>query len=159
MPRSSTGDRTARRHRLLALLEDGFEGTQDEIVRRIAEDGFTVTQATVSRDLESLGAIRRHSGDRFVYALPARNGPPDVIGRQLLSELLVEVAVSGNMVVLRTFPGMASTLAAIVDSSDLIGALGTIAGDDTVLVVADERTGGRGLARRIRKKSEQRGAS
>ena len=159
MPRSSTGERTARRHRLLAMLEEGFEGTQDEIARRLASDGFTVTQATVSRDLESLGAVRRHVGDRFVYALPARNGPPEVIGRQLLSELLVEVSWSGNMVVLRTFPGMASTLAAIVDSSDISGALGTIAGDDTVFVVAEERTGGRGLADRIRKRSKQRGAS
>ncbi len=156
MVRRTASDRTARRLRLLELLESGLEGTQEEIVTRLRADGFTVTQATVSRDLEALGAVRRHAEERFVYSLPARNGPPEVLGRQLLSELLVDVSASGNMVVVRTFPGMASTVAAIIDGASPEGALGTIAGDDTVFLVADDRTGGRRLAERIRRTADGR---
>ncbi|HVL80762.1 MAG TPA: arginine repressor [Actinomycetota bacterium] len=159
MPRSSAPDRASRRRRLLELLQEGFTGTQDEIVQALRAQGFTVTQATVSRDLDALGAVRRHEGDRFVYALPSRNGPPEGLSKHLLAELLVDLTSSGNMVVVRTFPGMASTVAAIIDATRPTGAIGTIAGDDTVFVVADERTGGRRLAERIRRQADERGAS
>ena len=149
MPSSSSSQRAARRTRLVEMLSDGFAGTQDEIVTRLAKAGFKVTQTTVSRDLEDIGAIRRHDNDRIVYALPDRNGPPVGFGRRVFAELILDAQASGNMVVVRTYPGMASTVAAVIDSNHIPGALGTIAGDDTVFVVADENSSGRTLAKAI----------
>ncbi|HVE93183.1 MAG TPA: arginine repressor [Actinomycetota bacterium] len=144
-------ERSRRRAVLMDLLEAGFAGTQDEIVKRMARKGFTVTQATVSRDLEDLGAVRQRVKDKVVYALPVRNGPPTGFGSRVLSELVRTAKSSGNLVVVKTFPGMAATVAAVVDSADVEGAMGTVAGDDTVLVIADEKTSGRTLASRITK--------
>jgi transcriptional regulator of arginine metabolism len=150
MPRSTERERSRRRHRLLELLGGGLAATQEEIVRTLGAEGFRVAQATVSRDLEELGAVRVRHGDRVVYALPERNGPPAGFGRRMLTELLVDLQASGNLVVVKTYPGMAPTVGAVIDGSEVSGVLGTVAGDDTVLVVADERTGGRRLADRLR---------
>lgn len=150
MPRSTRTERAERRRRLLQLLEGGFVGSQEEIVRRLADDGIEVTQATVSRDLDDLGAVRLRRGDRAVYALPDRNGPPTGFGERVFTDLVTDVASSGNLVVVHTFPGLAQAAGAVIDGADIGGVLGTVAGDDTVLVVADERTGGRTLADRIR---------
>jgi len=149
MPRTTTKDRTKRRQRLIEYLRDGLAATQDDIVKRLASEGFTATQATVSRDLDDIGAVRRHDNGSIVYALPERNGPPVGFGQRVFGELVRSVVPSGNLVVIRTFPGMASTVAAVLDSSAIAGILGTIAGDDTVFVVADEKTGGRTLVKRI----------
>jgi transcriptional regulator of arginine metabolism len=149
MPRTTANDRARRRQRLIELLREGLQGTQDEIGERLAADGFKTTQATISRDLEDVGAVRRHEGRRIVYGLPERNGPPTGIGKRIFGELVRDVATSANLVVVRTYPGMAPTVAAVLDQSEIAGILGTIAGDDTVLVVADERSGGKGIAKRI----------
>lgn len=149
MPQTTRHDRAHRRRRLIELLQGGLAATQEEIVRRLAKEGFRATQATVSRDLDDVGAIRRHDGGRIVYALPDRNGPPVGFGRCALSELVRDVVPSGNLVVVRTFPGMAPSVAAVLDQSGVDGIIGTVAGDDTVLVVADEPTGGGKLAKRI----------
>ena len=151
MPRTTASDRTRRRQRLIELLRAGFQGTQEEIGARLAADGFPATQATISRDLTDVGAVRRHEGRRIVYALPERNGPPEGFGRRVFGELVRGVAVSRNLVVVRTYPGMAPTVGAVLDAAGVDGVLGTVAGDDTVLVVADERLGGRSVAERIRR--------
>ncbi len=149
MPRTTTSDRTKRRKLLLELLEDGVEATQEEIVTRLANKGFKATQATISRDLDDVGAVRRHENGHTVYALPERNGPPAGFGKRVFTELVKDIATSSNLVVVRTFPGMAPTVAAVLDQSEIAGVLGTVAGDDTVLVVADERSGGKTVAKRI----------
>ena len=149
MPRTTANDRARRRQRLIELLREGLVGTQDEIGERLAEDGFVTTQATISRDLDDVGAVRRHEGKRIVYGLAERNGPPTALGRRMFTEVVRSVEASGNLVVVRTFPGMAPTIAAVLDQSDMKGILGTVAGDDTVLVVADERTGGKRIAKLI----------
>ncbi len=149
MPRTTANDRARRRQRLIELLHEGLQGTQDEIGERLAADGFKTTQATISRDLEDVGAVRRHEGHRTVYGLPERNGPPTGIGKRIFGELVRDVATSANLVVVRTYPGMAPTVAAVLDQAELAGILGTIAGDDTVLVVADERSGGKRVAKAI----------
>lgn len=149
MPRTTTTDRAKRRQRLIELLRDGLEGTQDEIRDRLASDGFTTTQATISRDLDDVGAIRRHDNGRIVYALAQRNGPTSGFGKRVFAELIQSAVPSGNLVVIRTFPGMASTVAAVLDQSGLLGLLGTIAGDDTVFAVGDDMTSGKILAKRI----------
>lgn len=149
MPRTTAGDRARRRQRLIELLREGVEATQDEIGERLAADGFPATQATISRDLEEVGAVRRHEGKRIVYTLAERNGPPTGFGMRMFKEVVRSAAASGNLVVVRTYPGMAPTVAAILDQAEIGGILGTVAGDDTILVVADESTGGQRLAKRI----------
>ena len=149
MPRTTANDRAHRRQRLMELLRGGLEATQEEIGERLAADGFTATQATISRDLEDIGAVRRHDGGRIVYAVADQNGPPTGFGKRVFAELVRTVAASGNLVVIRTFPGMASTVAAVLDQSGLPGLLGTIAGDDTVFAVGDDTTGGKRLAKHI----------
>jgi transcriptional regulator of arginine metabolism len=133
----------------MELLRKGLEGTQDEIGARLAADGFAATQATISRDLEDVGAVRRHDGRRIVYSLAESNGPPIGFGRRVIGELVRSVAISGNVIVVRTYPGMAATVAAVLDQGEVDGILGTVAGDDTVFVVADEDTGAKKVAKRI----------
>jgi transcriptional regulator of arginine metabolism len=149
MPKTTSNQRARRRQRLIELLREGMDATQDEIVRRLADDGFRATQATISRDLDDIGAVRRHEDGRIVYGMPERNGPPSGFGKRVFPELVRTVATSGNLIVIRTYPGMASTVAAVLDQSDVRGVLGTIAGDDTVLVVADERLGAKRTAKLI----------
>jgi transcriptional regulator of arginine metabolism len=151
MPRTTTNTRVQRRLRLVELLEGGLEATQEEIVERLKAEGFRATQATISRDLDDVGAVRRHENGHIVYGLPDRNGPPVGFGKRVFGELVRNAAASGNLVVIRTYPGMAPTVAAVLDQSGLPGLLGTIAGDDTVFAVGDEMTSGKTLAKRIQK--------
>jgi transcriptional regulator of arginine metabolism len=149
MPRTTSADRAKRRQRLIELLQQGLAGTQEEIVERLAADGFAATQATISRDLDDVGAVRSHDNGRTVYSLPDRNGPPTGFGKRIIAELVRSVEASSNLVVVKTFPGMAPTVGAVLDQAGVAGVLGTVAGDDTVLVVADEKTGGKRVAATI----------
>ena len=151
MPRTTASDRARRRQRLIELLRQGLEATQDEIGERLAADGFSTTQATISRDLEDVGAVRRHEGGRIVYGLRERNGPPVGFGKRVFAELVRDVATSGTIVVVRTYPGMAPTVAAVLDSAEIESILGTVAGDDTVLVVCPPPEGGHRMSARLAK--------
>ena len=155
MPRTTGTTRAHRRQRLIELLRDGLAATQEEIVDRLAADGFAATQATVSRDLDDVGAVRAHDNGRTVYSLPDRNGPPTGFGRRVFAELVRSVAVSSNLVVVKTFPGMAPSVGAVLDGSAVTGVLGTVAGDDTVLVISDEKTGGKRVAKAIEELRDQ----
>ena len=139
---------TARRQRIADLLDTRVVRSQTELSDLLAADGIAVTQATLSRDLDELGAGKvRGPGGALVYALPAQGGdgtprPGGAVregrGRlaRLVAELLVSAEASGNLVVVRTPPGAANFLASALDRGAVPGLLGTIAGDDTVLIVA-----------------------
>jgi transcriptional regulator of arginine metabolism len=127
---------------------------QPQLLDLLGAEGITATQATVSRDLEELGVIKvRVPGGQSVYALPElemdRFVPFDQL-RRVLGEWVGEVAVSANLVMLRTPPGCAHVVASALDRSGLDGLLGTVAGDDTLLVIAEEGTTGAELAERLR---------
>jgi transcriptional regulator of arginine metabolism len=156
----------AARHALIAsLLSRRPVHSQSELAGQLAEAGVSVTQATLSRDLVELRAVKiRTAGGALAYAIPAEGGDrspqpaPDteyLAARlaRLCAELLVTADASGNLVVLRTPAGAAQFLASAIDHSVLPGVLGTIAGDDTVLVVArddaDAGPGGPALAARF----------
>jgi transcriptional regulator of arginine metabolism len=156
MPRTTSSDRAKRRQHLIELLRGGLAATQEEIVERLAADGFPATQATISRDLEDVGAVRSHDNGHTVYVMPEHNGPPTGFGKRVFAELVRTVEVSANLVVVKTFPGMAPTVGAVLDQAGVGGVLGTVAGDDTVLVIADEKTGGKRVASRI---NELKGSS
>ena len=134
------------RHRLLAVLLERHEVTsQQQLVELLEGQGVAVTQATVSRDLDELGAIKvRVPGGQTAYALPELESDrlvPFEQLRRVLGEWVGEVACSGNLVILRTPPGCAHVVASALDRSGLDGLLGTVAGDDTLLCVAASTDG------------------
>ena len=139
-----------RQHRIAKLLEAQAVGSQAQLVELLAADGVEATQTTVSRDLEELGAVKvRLPGGETAYALPEL--PTQQITttdhlRRVLGEWAVEVSSSANLVVIRTPPGCAHVVASALDRSGLEGLLGTVAGDDTVLLVAAESQAGTALA-------------
>lgn len=134
-----------RQHRIGRLLVEHRVTNQAQLTELLAADGVTVTQATVSRDLEELGAIKvRVPGGDTVYAIPElpreQVSPQDHL-RRVLGDWLVEVERSGDLVVLRTPPGSAHVVASAIDRNGLDGVVGTVAGDDTLLVIAREGQG------------------
>ena len=141
-----------RQHRIARLLEHHDVTSQAQVVDLLAGEGVVATQATVSRDLEELGAVKvRMPGGETVYAVlqfEERPAPEEQLKR-VFSEWVVEVAHSGNLVVLRTPPGSAHVVGSAIDRAGLPDVLGTVAGDDTVLVVAPEGMEGAKVARRL----------
>jgi transcriptional regulator of arginine metabolism len=145
---SSPRTQAARRTRIIDALSSRSIQSQEELRAVLADEGFTVTQATLSRDLVDLGAVKVSNGDaRSVYALPSEpNGTrPEAaveaapVGLTRLARALHELAVSVdhslNIVVVRTPPGGAQYLASAFDGAHWGSILGTVAGDDTVLIV------------------------
>ncbi len=143
-----------RQHVVAQLLERGVVTSQAQLVDLLAAEGVQATQATVSRDLDELGAVKiRVAGGETAYALPelpARLVVPEDHLRRVLGEWAVEVAWSGAIVVVRTPPGSAHVVGSALDRSAFPGVIGTVAGDDTVLVVASEDTGGAAVAAALR---------
>ena len=154
---------TARRARIAALIGQQPVRSQTELAELLAASGVVVTQATLSRDLVELGAVKVRSaslGGALVYGVPAEGGdrtPRPAVpeaGRsarlaRLCEELLVTAEASANLVVVRTPPGAAQFLASAVDHAALPEVMGCIAGDDTVLLVARDPAGGPALATRM----------
>jgi transcriptional regulator of arginine metabolism len=142
--------KAARQARVAALLERTPVHSQGELAQLLQHEGVHVTQATLSRDLEDLGAekVRQPDGAQ-AYAVPpggARprpfdNADPDARLARLLEELLVSAEASGQLVVLRTPPGGAHLLASALDRTPPTGVMGSVAGDDTVLLICRERPG------------------
>jgi len=139
-----------RQHRIARLLEDQAVSSQAQLVELLAADGVVATQATVSRDLEELGAVKvRIPGGAMAYAIPEHakdRAAPDDHLRRVMGEFVVDVAHSGNLVVLRTPPGSAHVIGSALDRAGLPDVLGTVAGDDTLLLVCSEQTGGAQVA-------------
>jgi transcriptional regulator of arginine metabolism len=132
------------------MLEAHAVTSQGQLVELLEEDGVRATQATVSRDLEELGAVKvRVPGGELVYAIPElaheRVAPEDHL-RRVLSDWVADVASSGNLVVLRTPPGSAHVVGSALDRSGLPEIIGTVAGDDTVLIIVGEGVSGAEVA-------------
>jgi transcriptional regulator of arginine metabolism len=128
-----------RQHCIGRLLADHAIVNQAQLVELLADAGFDATQATVSRDLDELGAVKvRVSGGDSLYAIPElpheRHLPDDHL-RRVFSDWVVDVGVNSPMVVLRTPPGSAHVVASAIDRSGRSDVLGTVAGDDTILLV------------------------
>jgi transcriptional regulator of arginine metabolism len=143
-----------RQHRISRMLANQAVTSQEQLVGLLADDGIESTQATVSRDLDDLGAVKvRVPGGESVYAIPEhpadRVVPMDQL-RRVMCEWVVEVESSGNLVVLRTPPGSAHVVASALDRTGIEGSIGTVAGDDTLMVVAAEGTAASDLAATIR---------
>ncbi|HZE37324.1 MAG TPA: arginine repressor [Stackebrandtia sp.] len=150
--------KTARHARIRELIDGRDVRSQTELVTLLSDSGITVTQATLSRDLDELGAVKVRGTDSApaAYAIFAEGDgplrpatqPPERLVRRL-TELLTGADHSGNLAVLRTPPGAAQFLASVLDRSGLADIVGTIAGDDTILVVARDGLSGAELAEKL----------
>jgi transcriptional regulator of arginine metabolism len=158
--------KTARHARIADILSREQVRSQEELADLLERYASVhVTQATLSRDLDELGVVRLRSGGALVYSLPETPGgpgshpggatlpastrtdtPDDSRLARYLSELMTSAEASANLVVLRTPAGAAQFLASVIDHAALAAVLGTVAGDDTVLIIARDPAGGDALA-------------
>ena len=143
-----------RQHLVAKLLAAHLVASQEQLVLLLGDEGVAATQATVSRDLEDLGAIKiRSSVGEPIYAipeLPKDQRAPDDHLRRVFGDWVVEVAHSANIVVLRTPPGTANVVGSALDRTGLAEVIGTVAGDDTLLVVVADGQDGAAVAERFR---------
>ena len=167
--------KTARHARIAAILAREQVRSQEELADLLERYASVhVTQATLSRDLDELGVVRLRAGGALVYALPDEPGGPGSLpgggttgaersespqGSRLaryLGELMTSAEASANLVVLRTPAGAAQFLASVIDHAALPSILGTVAGDDTVLIIARDPAGGDALAADFLRRAERR---
>ena len=143
-----------RQHIIERLLADEAVTSQDQLVELLAARGVSATQATVSRDLDDLGAVKvRVGGGAGVYAVPVpapERSMNDEHLRRVLGDWVVEAGRSANLVCLRTPPGSAHVVGSALDRAGLADVLATVAGDDTLLVVARHGSDAGALAERLR---------
>ena len=138
-----------RHEKLLELISQYEINTQDELIDRLREHGFEVTQATVSRDIRELHILKMTTGKgSYRYVLP-KQSEGGVRFSSALIDSIVSVDHAGNNVVLRTYPGMAQAVAVGIDHMDLHQILGCIAGDDTILVIVRDTDAATEIADRI----------
>ncbi|MEV4182724.1 arginine repressor [Streptosporangium canum] len=161
--------KVARQARIAELLERQPVRSQPDLAKLLLESGVEVTQATLSRDLDELGALKLRAEDgSLVYALPGEGGgriplarlgsgesPAARLGR-LAEELLVSAEASANLVIVRTPPGAAQFLASAIDHADWKSILGTVAGDDTILVISRDPMGGEAVAEALLRHADRR---
>lgn len=138
--------KTRRMEALKMLISSQELGSQEEVLQALAKEGYTVTQATLSRDLKQLKVAKAASmNGRYVYVLPnktmyKRVPNPRSAREMLMTSGFTSINFSGNMIVIKTRPGYASSIAYNIDNSDIPQILGTIAGDDTIFLVKKEGT-------------------
>jgi transcriptional regulator of arginine metabolism len=135
-------DLRIRRQKLIGdLIRSGRVTSQDDVAALLSEHGFSATQATVSRDLEQLGAVKVRRGGVSCYSLPDQLDPGDWPAdrlRRVLVEWVQSVDAAGQLVVLKTTPGSAHLVALAIDQARLPAVAGTVAGDDTIFVAVRE---------------------
>lgn len=149
-----TGSKAARQGRIVELLTRRPIRSQTELAELLATDGFPVSQGTLSKDLVDVGAIRlRSASGELTYAVrdveAADHGRAQARLARLAGELLLSAEASANLVVVKTPPGAAQFLASAIDRAGLDAVLGTIAGDDSILMVSRAPDGGAALAEHL----------
>lgn len=146
-------DRLKRQRAIVDILREGSVSSQDDIASRLVALGHAVTQATVSRDLEQIGAVKVKRGGRLGYALPDQLGERDWAASRLeriFAEWVQSVETAGNLIVVRTPPGSAHLVSLAIDQARLPEVVGTIAGDDTLFVAVRTGLPSEPLAQRFR---------
>ncbi|HEX4736552.1 MAG TPA: arginine repressor [Allosphingosinicella sp.] len=152
-------DARARRQRIIAdLLRAEPIGSQEEVTERLSTQGFAVTQATVSRDLEQLGAVKVKRGGMLRYMLPDEMGDTGWAAARLgriLSEWVQSIETAGPLLVLRTPPGSAHIVGLALDQAKLPEIAGTICGDDTLFLALRDGIDPKTTAGRLRNLSRE----
>ncbi len=140
--------KTLRQRVILEVLKAGSVGSQEELQRALRKRGIKVGQATLSRDIRDLGLNKTASG----YVIPhtdSASGPALPPVSRLVREFVLEVRAAQNLLVIKTSVGSAAPVAAALDEEDWQESVGTIAGDDTILIVCPDKDGARQLADRV----------
>jgi len=135
------GKREVRQEAIRSIVRRYPIRTQTELAERLQSHGFDCTQATVSRDITDMGLVKGPSG---AYAVPE-----DLRLQRLLSDMVVSVRYAMNQVVVRTVDGAAAGVAGALDKAELAEVLGTVAGDDTILVITEDNSAAEKLAHSI----------
>ncbi len=141
---------SARRAKAIALIQSEVIHSQSDLVVALKKSGYRVTQATASRDLEEIGAVRTRGKDgESIYKI--NDSSDDALSRinPVPSKLILSVDHSANLAVIHTPPGAAQFVASSLDHAHLTGVIGTIAGDDTIILVSKKATGGAQLAKEL----------
>jgi len=144
-------DLKERRHRAIAdLIRGSLLSSQEELADRLGSLGFAATQATISRDLEQIGAVKVRRGGQLSYALPetARHTPSPRL-TSVFRDWVRSVEAAGNLVVIKTPPGSAHLVGVALDNSDLAEIVGTICGDDTIFVACRSTTDADALSAKL----------
>ena len=133
-----------QRHQdILNIISQGSVGTQDELLQKLKEAGYIVTQATVSRDIKQLGLVKSQVAGQYRYARP-ENPKSNYVA--MLSNSIVSIDYALNDVVVKCYPGTASAAAAAIDGMELDGVVGTVSGDDTILIIARNESKAKSLS-------------
>jgi len=141
---------SARRAKAISLIQAGLIHSQTDLVTQLKKSGFRVTQTTASRDLEEIGAVRGRNGQgESIYQI--RGTSDDALSRvnPVPSKLILSVDHSANLAVVHTPPGAAQFVASSLDHANLTGVIGTLAGDDTIILVSKKSSGGAQLAKEL----------
>ena len=137
--------KSLRQEKILEIINKYEIETQDDLISHLNAEGFNVTQATLSRDIRQMKLTKVLTGrGSYRYIQSSRNtGDDGVRFNNALVDSILNVDYAGNMIVLKTYPGLASAVATGIDSIHMIEILGCVAGDDTIIIVArDERKAG-----------------
>ena len=140
--------KTLRHHHILELVSREPMVTQEDMVRRLTQQGLKVTQATLSRDIKELGLVKTQEG--YAASGTIAEAAPTPSLSHLLREFVVDVREAQNLLVLKTPPGSAQPVARALDAESWPELVGTIAGDDTILVISSSSKSCRQLGKRIR---------
>lgn len=128
--------KTKRHKKILQLIQNQIISTQEEVAEALKEEGYNVTQATVSRDIKELGLIKVSIGnDLYKYALPIEAPVSQTRLKFMLKEFVYKCDHSENIIVIKTPPGNAQAVASVIDNAQWKEVLGTVAGDDTIFLV------------------------
>ncbi|SER51309.1 transcriptional regulator of arginine metabolism [Propionibacterium cyclohexanicum] len=152
-PDRPSSSRMVRQSRILELIQGREIGSQAELADLLALEGISVSQGTLSKDLLDIGAVRvRAASGMLVYAPPGSEGSADRSANEqrlarICAEVLIGADASANLAVLRTPPGAAQYFASAIDRVAMDAVVGTIAGDDTVMVITRPSDGGQEMAR------------
>ena len=131
--------RNARQRKIIELIKERDIETQEELVTLLQQSGFNITQATVSRDIKDLGLVKSQTPSGSYKYSPVESARPNTLGKfgNMFRQAVVAISQAGNLIVVRTVTGTAGTAGAFVDSMSYEHVLGSVAGDDTILIVCD----------------------
>lgn len=130
----------SRQNEILSIVREKNVETQEQLLLLLGERGYTATQATISRDIKELHLVKELSHGGYRYASPERRGDGSIASRlqNILKESIINVAVAQNIVVLRTMPGLASGACSALDTMEIVGMVGSLAGDDTAILIMQD---------------------
>ena len=141
-----------RQERILQLIRERDIGTQEQLLQALTESGFRTTQATISRDIKQLRLVKRSGPHGVRYELPKEDSAPQFTDRldSIFQQCMIQCSCAQNIVVIKTLPGLASAACSAIDGMGAEAVLGTLAGDDTALLVMKDNLSAASFCQDIR---------